>query len=271
MTERAYDFRVLPIEAIDPPPIPMRDAMDPDKLRELESSIRQKGILSPLGVYAAGDRYVLIYGHRRYVAAEHVGEARVPCRVHADGHAREEDFKFTENYMREEVNPAAEAAWFADLLERKHAGNIEALCADLGVRESFVQGRLDLLRGGADVLLALRDQTINLAVARELNKIKAPDWRAFYLADAVKYGATAATVQGWRLERERAARVEAAEGSGAGIVAAIPAEVPIQTVDHCLICALPDDPLEMEYARVHRDCARAHRRAQRAALAGEAP
>lgn len=270
MSDRAYDFRVIPLEAIDPPPIPMRDGMDPEKLAELEASIRDKGILSPLGVYQAGDRYVIIYGHRRYIAAHHLGELAVPCRVHADGSAREEDYKFTENYFREEVNPASEAAWFADLLDRKHAGNVEALCAELGLRESFVQGRLDLLRGGEDVLLALRDHLINLAVARELNKIKAPDWRAFYLADAIKHGATAATVQGWRLERERADRVAHAEASGQIANVAPSSEAPIETIDACLLCALTDDPLEMEYARVHRDCLRAYRRTQRAALAGGA-
>jgi ParB/RepB/Spo0J family partition protein len=266
--DRSFDFRLIALEAIDPPPVPMRDAMDPEKLGELEASIRDKGILSPLGVYARGDRFVIIYGHRRYVAAQHVGELAVPCRVHEDGSAREEDYKFTENYFREDVNPAAEAAWFADLLERKHAGNIEALCAELGLRESFVQGRLDLLRGGEDVLLALRDHSITLSVARELNKIRPADWRSFYLADAIAQGATAAIVQRWRIERERLAKIEAAEARGE--LAAVPAaiESPIHSIDVCLVCALPDDPLEMEFARVHKDCARAHRRAQRAALAG---
>jgi len=261
---RSYDFRVIPLDLIDPPPLPMRDAMDDTKLAELTDSIARKGVQSPLGVYERDGRFVISYGHRRRVAAERAGETLLPCRVYADGGATEEDDKWTENYYREEVNPAEEATWFADLLERKHGGAIEALCADLHLRESFVNGRLDLLRGDPLVLEALRARKVNLAVARELNKVKEPDWRRHYLADAVDMGATADIVKGWRIARERTATLAAAAADPNAPTVAPSSEVPIESAETCILCLIPGDEHDMAYVRVHRTCWTVHRRHQHA-------
>lgn len=260
--ERQYDFRVLELGRIDPPPVAMREAMDPEKLEELKASIRAKGVVSPLGVYVAGDRFTIIYGHRRYIAARAIGERVVPCRVHADGSAREEDYKFTENYYREDVNPAEEATWFADLLERKHAGNIEALCAELSLKESFIQGRLDLLRGDAAVLQALRERRIVLGVARELNKIHDEGWRRHYLTDALEQGANSTTVRTWRMNFERYQTQQDLVARGAVPDVAPSSEAPLGTLDACLICGRTVGQHVMTYVKVHNDCLSVHQRNQ---------
>lgn len=265
--ERQYDFRVIELARINPPLLPMREAMDLEKLEELKGSIREKGVVSPLGVYVDGDRFTIIYGHRRYVAAGAIGERVVPCRVHVDGNAREEDYKFTENYYREDVNPAAEATWFADLLERKHAGNIEALCAALGLKESFIQGRLDLLRGDELVLQALRERKIVLGVARELNKMRDQGWRRHYLADALEQGANSTTVRIWRMNYERYQTQQELAASGAVPAVEPSSEAPLGSADICLICRSADDLHEMEYVRVHKSCLQVHERNTRATLA----
>jgi ParB family chromosome partitioning protein len=264
---RLYDFRVIALDLIDPPPAPMRESFDPAKLEELTHSIRDKGIVSPIGVYASGDRFVVIYGHRRRVAAELAGELAAPCRVHPDGTAREEDYKFTENYYREEVNPAEEATWFAHLLETKHAGQIEPLAAELRLSVNFLNGRLDLLRGDPAILQALREKRLNLAVARELNKIRNPAWRAHYLADAIEMGATAAMVRTWRTNAERTDALQAAAADPDAEAIAPSTAAPIVSQDLCILCLDPGDNHETEFVRVHRSCLQVHRRAQRGAAA----
>lgn len=266
MSERDYDFEVVPIADIDPPELAMREAMDDGKLVELAKSIARDGILQPLGVFRVGARLRLIYGHRRFVAAELANERAVPCRIHRDGSAHEEDYKLTENRFREDVNPASEAWWFADLLERKCAGEIAKLCELVGATESYVNGRLDLLRGDEHVLTALRVGSISLSVARELNKVKAKDWCRYYLQDAIDQGATSATVQRWRIERERIEKVAAAEAAGATAAPSTPDASALTTVDQCFICGLSDSPLEMEYIKVHRDCHSQARRLRAAEL-----
>lgn len=264
LAARGYDFRVLTLDVIDEPPTPMREAMDPDKLDELRANIRENGVLSPIGVFRVGERFRIIYGHRRYTAAKLAGESAIPARVHADGEAHEEDFKLAENTYREDVNPAEEATWLADLLERKCNGEIEKLCALVRRKESWIQGRLDLLRGDEEVHNALRAGKINLAVARELNKVKDVRYRRHHLADAVEQGATAATVQAWRINTERFLALQAAERDGTLPDVAPSTESPHTATETCPLCDLDDDQHAMEYVRVHRSCHETRRRELRA-------
>jgi ParB/RepB/Spo0J family partition protein len=257
---RTYDFRVIPMTVIDPPERAMREQMDDVKLEALARDITRNGILQPLGVSPVGDRYRIAWGHRRYIAATMAGETHVPCRVFFHGAAHEEELKYVENTLREDVNPAEEATWLADLLDQKYDGNLVALCAALNVRESTVNGRLDLLRGDPAVLTALKAKQIRLGVARELNKMHEPSWRAYRLQDAITQGATERVVRDWRLSDERHLSLQRATDAGA--LPAVPpsTEVPIGSVDRCLICGLGSEPQEMEYVRVHRSCHRVHLR-----------
>ncbi len=52
---------------------------DPGDLAGLAETIREHGILQPLGVVREGDGYRVVYGHRRRDAAIVVGLERVPC------------------------------------------------------------------------------------------------------------------------------------------------------------------------------------------------
>ena len=265
MSARSYDFRLIPLEAIDPPAITMREHMDDRKLEELAASIRSDGLRQPIGVRPVGDRYRVAYGHRRLIACGLVGEAAIPCFVLADDSDEEEAAKIAENWLREDTNPAEDATYFAYLLEHRYDGNIELLCRSLGVKESRVQGRLDLLRGDSAVLEALRASRITLAVARELNRMKDEGWRRHYLADAIEQGATASVVQRWRIDADRRAELARTSGAEPDADASAAAPVPLTSIDRCLLCALDDDPLEMEFVRVHRSCHTQHRRLQRAA------
>lgn len=266
---RSYDFRIIPRELIDPPSIPMREAMDPTKLEELTESIRRKGVQSPIGVSQVGDRFTIRYGHRRHVASERAGESMLPCRVYPIDDAAEEDDKFTENYYREPVNPAEEATYLADILDRKFGGAIEEMAKHFGLTVAFIDGRLDLLRGDDDVLMALRAKKINLAVARELNKFKHAGDRRFRLADAIEAGATAGVVQSWRIQDERVRAVTEAVARGELPNVAPSTEAPLASVDTCLLCDLDDDQHDMEHVRLHRSCVTTQRRQLRAARSGQ--
>ena len=268
MSGRSYDFRLLPLALIDPPAVSMREHMDDRKLEELAASIRSDGLRQPIGVRPVGERYRVSYGHRRVIACGLVGETLVPCFVLADDSDLEEAAKVAENWFREDTNPAEDATYFAYLLENRYEGDIERLCRSLGVKESRVQGRLDLLRGDAGVLEALRANRITLSVARELNRIKDDGWRRHYLADAIEQGATASVVQRWRIDADRRADLAAGGGLPGDSAAESVTASPLTSIDRCLLCALDDDPLEMEFVRVHRSCHTQHRRLQRAAVRG---
>src|ERR1051326_141470 len=77
----------IAIELIDPNPLQPRRAFQEDRLEELAQSIRANGIIQPLVVRKAGERYQLVAGERRLRAAKLAGVQRVPAVIRdiADG------------------------------------------------------------------------------------------------------------------------------------------------------------------------------------------
>lgn len=252
--ERRYDFRVVALELIDPPPNAMREQMDDRALESLADNIRRNGILQPPGVIEGDGRFRIVWGHRRYVASKLAGEVAIPVRVLYDAELTEEELKIAENVHQEPVNPMGEATYYADILERKFGGDIEAMSAAIHVPVSTINGRLDLLLGWPDVQAALRAEAIKLGVARELNLMKNEGWMKHRLADALEQGATARVVRDWRIADTKHLALQQAEASGT--ISAVPpsTEAQIGNVDTCLVCFIADDGIDMTYVKVHNDC-----------------
>src|ERR1051326_5151547 len=74
----------LPIDQIAPHPHPTRKTLNEDSIDELGRSVKMHGIVQPLVVTRAGDRYKLIAGERRFRAAQKAGLATVPVVVKDD-------------------------------------------------------------------------------------------------------------------------------------------------------------------------------------------
>ena len=71
----------LPIDLIDPNPEQPRRVFQEEELERLAASIRQHGVLQPVVVRRAGDRYELVVGERRWRASQLAGLARLPVVV----------------------------------------------------------------------------------------------------------------------------------------------------------------------------------------------
>ena len=69
----------LNISEIIPGKFQPREVFDPDKLKELVLSIKEKGVIQPVIVRPKGDGYELIAGERRLRAAKELGIAQVPA------------------------------------------------------------------------------------------------------------------------------------------------------------------------------------------------
>src|SRR5213076_1830945 len=68
----------LALDQIAPNPYQPRKTFNEASIEELARSVRQHGIVQPLVVTRAGDRYKLIAGERRYRAAQRAGLHSVP-------------------------------------------------------------------------------------------------------------------------------------------------------------------------------------------------
>ena len=102
-------FAQVPVEQISPNPHQPRKTFNEASIEELARSVREHGIVQPLVVTRAGDRYKLIAGERRFRAAQRAGLRSVPVVIKElmqDGDALQ--IALIENIQREDLNPIEE-------------------------------------------------------------------------------------------------------------------------------------------------------------------
>ncbi|MCA1834346.1 MAG: ParB/RepB/Spo0J family partition protein [Actinobacteria bacterium] len=249
------DIRTIPIALIDPPDLAMREKMSDAGLEALADSLRRHGLLQNIGVIVAGDRFRVVYGHRRRLAAELAGLEQLAARVFPEGTADEQALKIDENEEQEPVNAAAQATYYRELLDERCDGDVRKLVRLVRRAESFLLDRLDLTRGDEQVLDALRRNRINLSVAKELNKVNEELYRRLYLHDAMHQGLNARAIRVLRQTRDRDRRLAEAAQPGAAPLVEPSTEVALESLDACLICGSESDQHEMSYRKVHRSCA----------------
>lgn len=252
VTERPV-FRELPIGHIREPELASRSSMDDTKLDELTADIRHRGIIQPIIVAAIDAEYEVIAGHRRRVAAARAGLVVMPCLVYATKTAALEGLKYAENRFREELSAADEAIYFSELLERDCAGDVDRLCAVLNEKRAYVEGRLLLFAGDAQVFEALQADRIQIGVAQQLNKCTDEDIRRSFLRNAIIGGATVAIVAGWISEWKKVHDLMPS-GGAATPAGAEPLPLPVNDVFRCEICGQNNHPHTLRYMPVHAHC-----------------
>lgn len=191
------EFRELPCSLLIRPELDARTARDPDKLADLASDIARRGVIFPLAVVRVDDRYEVVDGFRRFLAAQQAGLAAVPCLVYPTKTAALEGIKYAANVFREDMSPAEEALFFFELFQHECGEDLDQVCALMNRKRSYVEGRIALLQGDPDVFEALRQRRIAIGVAQELNRIPKADYRGYYLGLAIRDGASVSLVAGW--------------------------------------------------------------------------
>lgn len=145
-TEDADAGRVvnIPVAAITPNPDQPRKYFDPQALRELTESVRERGILQPIIVRRNPDgRFVLIAGERRWRASKAAGLAKIPALMRQ----REDpaEIALIENLQRENLNPIEEAESLLRLKQRRRLTD-EQLARIVGKSRTSVVASLSLNR-----------------------------------------------------------------------------------------------------------------------------
>jgi ParB/RepB/Spo0J family partition protein len=96
------------------------------------------------------DGYEIVFGHRRYRAAERACLATVPCMVRAMSDAEARSAQIAENLARNDVHPIEEAEGFAEIIAQDGI-TADELATVLGKSRSYVYGRLKLLQACPEV------------------------------------------------------------------------------------------------------------------------
>ncbi len=137
---------------------------------ELVESVLEHGILEPLMVRPRDGKLELVFGFRRFAAAQRGGLDQVPVLVRDMEDATVLELQLAENVERADMPPLDEAEGFARLL--KFPGYDLARVAEKVSRPvSFVAQRLKLLELCREAKKALDEDQITLAVALLIARI----------------------------------------------------------------------------------------------------
>ena len=161
------DLQKLPVNRIDPNPFQPRRVFDAADIATLADSIRQHGMLQPVIVRAAGDRYQLIAGERRLRASVEAQLSEIPARVMVLDDRRVSELAMVENLQREDLNAIEKAVAFRDYLGR-YGGTQEELAGRLGLDRSTLSNLIRLLDLPETVQDAVMSRTISQGHARAL-------------------------------------------------------------------------------------------------------
>jgi ParB family chromosome partitioning protein len=244
---------VIPLESIDAPQLDARLTRDPEKLEELARDILRRGLIEPIKVVRVGDRFEVVDGFRRFLASKSAGLVEIECFVFDTKTDALEGVKYAANIFREEMSPADEAKMFHELLTHECEHDIERLAALTGKRITYLDNRLALLNGDELVFEALKDRTITIGVAQELNRLPAEDYRRHYLHHAVKTGATVGVVRSWvsdwiAMYSDRGEPAAAAPAASSGAMA------PAYDPNTCYVCRKSDARFIPQQLNVHEHC-----------------
>jgi ParB family transcriptional regulator, chromosome partitioning protein len=112
----APGYLEIMVHMIEPSPYQARREITPDQLSELAESIRSEGLLQPIVVRKAGDKFQLIAGERRWRAFQLLKIKSIPARIVEASNASSAALGLIENLQREGLNPIEEAHGYASLI-----------------------------------------------------------------------------------------------------------------------------------------------------------
>jgi len=161
-----------------------RKFFSPEKLQELISSIKEKGILQPIVARRIdSDHFEIIAGERRWRAAQAAGLKKVPVILKEVADQESLELALIENLQRHDLNPIEEAEAYQQLANEfslnqqdiaQKVGKDRATVANSlrllnlapEVRQMLVSG--EITTGHAKVLLALNDPVKQRALAKKI-------------------------------------------------------------------------------------------------------
>ena len=244
-------FKVISLDLIDDPERPLRTDLSPESVEELVISIRQVGIIEPLVVKPKGERYEIIAGHRRLVAAGIADLAEVPCYILNVDEEQGEFIKIHENLYRTDPTPSDQAEHFAYLIQH-HKLSPAKISQLIHKSDSYVTDRLNILNYPQELAEALNSGAINFSVAREFYRLKNKEKTIEYLEYAIKSGLTPTLAKRWVEDYLRTLAPAASPPPPEEIPTATSA--PIESVTTCVFCTKPVKLAEAVISYLHQEC-----------------
>lgn len=190
------DVKNIPLEKIEVGEYAQRLEGSDEGIDELAESIRRVGLLVPVVVFACGDSFTLVAGHRRVKAAQKAGLSIVPAVVREDEYRTAKEVSFAENLFRKDLSPIELAAAISDCY-KSGTLTVDELAAGLHRSPFWVRGQIAMLNWPADVLEVIHNGRVSCSAASNLALVSDDTYRGFLVRQAVENGATARTTAAW--------------------------------------------------------------------------
>lgn len=114
-------------------------------INELAQTLEKEGLLQPIVVREADDKYEIIAGERRFRAAKSLGWEKIPAIVNNMDDDQAASLALIENLQRENLNPIDEAEAYVNLMKLNNLTQT-GLAKDMGKSQSYVANKLRLLK-----------------------------------------------------------------------------------------------------------------------------
>ncbi len=167
----ADGVKTLRISSIDPKADQPRKNFEPEALAQLADSIAANGVLQPILVRQAGERYEIIAGERRFRGAKLAGLSEIPALVLEADDLAAARYALIENLQREDLNPYEEAVAYHRLMD-EYGLSQEEIAGQLGKSRPAIANALRLLELPEEVVKLLVDGVLTAGHGRTLLGLK---------------------------------------------------------------------------------------------------
>jgi ParB family chromosome partitioning protein len=165
----------IAVDRIDPNPEQPRRRFEAEALARLAESIEQHGVLQPVVVRRAGDRYELLVGERRWRAAREAGLAAIPAVVADADDGERLELALIENVQRRDLNPIELAHAFRALVESGKTQ--DEIGRRVSLDRSTVANHLRLLELPRELQEDVEEQRLSAGHAKALLQVANPERR----------------------------------------------------------------------------------------------
>ena len=147
-----------------------RRLFDKNSLDELTTSIKNRGIIQPIIVRKSdniSDKYEIIAGERRWLAAQNAGLHEVPVVIIQADNLKSLEFAIVENIQRKDLNPIEEAESYQKLID-EFGYDQEKVANFIGKSRAHISNSLRLLSLPKEVINLLEEEKISQGHAKIL-------------------------------------------------------------------------------------------------------
>ena len=190
----APGYLEIAVHLIEPSPYQARREIPAEQLGELAESIRSEGLLQPIVVRKAGEKFQLIAGERRWRAFQLLKIKSIPARLVEASNASSAALGLIENLQREGLNPIEEAHGYASLI-RDFDLTKESAAERVGKGRATVANSLRLLSLDPDLQGYVSKSMLSVGHAKVLLGIEDAAQRAMLGRRVIEEGLSVRTTE----------------------------------------------------------------------------